>query len=279
MATLTTRVALDMDDWNLGDIGDGDIGAHNSQHFTIDGDAGRTFDFGGHGFDYFEFAGFVAPTDGTVESINIADSGNNIMSLTGIDADVETLYGFLLADQFDAMVAYLFAEDDSITGSKFDDVLRGESGDDVMKGGKGADRLNGGVGADVLKGGAGADQFFFAGAFESASTAFDRVGDFNATEDAFVFDSAVTAIDATIAAGVLSKNHFDSDLGDAADDAHLGANHAVLFTPDAGKHAADTFLIVDLNGDAGYQVGEDAVMRLTDTSGIGGLSTANFLTD
>jgi hypothetical protein len=53
----------------------------------------------------------------------------------------------------------------------------------------------------------------------------------------------------------------------------------VLFVPDAGKYAGATFLVVDLNGEAGYDAGEDAVIRLTDTSGLGGLSTANFLAD
>jgi Ca2+-binding RTX toxin-like protein len=279
MATLSTHVALDMDDWNLGNPADGDIRSHNNHHFLVRGDADRTYDFGGEGFDYFDIGGFVAPTDGEIESLTIADAGNTILTLTGISIDVETAYGFLAADQFDALIAYLFAEDDTITGSKFGDILRAESGDDVIKAGKGADSLNGGLGADKLKGGVGADSFFYAGAFESTSTAYDSVLDFSAADDVFVFDVAVTAIDTAITAGALSKNDFDSDLADAADDAHLGANHAVLFTPNAGKHAGETFLVVDLNGEAGYDVGEDAVIRLTDTSGLGGLSTANFIAD
>jgi Ca2+-binding RTX toxin-like protein len=279
MATLSTHVALDMDDWNLGNPADGDVRSHNDTHFLVKGDAGRTYDFGGEDFDYLEIGGFVAPLSGEIESLTIADSGNTILSLTGISIDVETAYGFLAADQFDALIAYLFAEDDTISGSKFDDILRAESGDDAIKAGKGADSLNGGLGADRLKGGAGADSFFYAGALESTSVGYDSILDFSAANDVFVFDTAVTAVDAAITDGRLSQNEFDSDLGDAVDDAHLGANHAVLFTPDAGKHAGETFLVVDLNGEAGYDVGEDAVIRLTDTSGLGGLSAANFIVD
>jgi len=278
MATLSTRVALDMDDWNLGDIGAGRLGAHDNQHFTVKGDAGRSYDFGGHGFDYFGIGGFAVPTGGEVQSLTIADSGNTVFTLTGIAIDVETLYGFLAADQFDALETYLFRGDDTIAGSKFGDILRGFTGDDALKGGKGADSLNGGLGADRLNGGDGADAFVFGSALDSTSVVYDRIADFDASADSFVFDHAVTALDADISGGRLSGQHFDADLGDAADDNHLGAHHAVLFTPDAGKHAGETFLIVDLNGDAGYQVAEDGVIQLVDTSHLAGLSAANFTT-
>jgi Ca2+-binding RTX toxin-like protein len=279
MAKLSTRVALDMDDWILDDIVGGDLGPHNGQRFVVEGDGSRTYDFGGRGFDYLEILDIGIPIAGTVKSLNIAEGGNNTLTLTGISIDIPTLYGFLGGEQYDSLVVYLFANDDSIRGSDFADILRGEAGDDVIKAGAGADKLNGGPGIDKLKGGAGADSFFYAGAFESAGVAHDRVIDFNAAEDVFIFDVAVTGVDAAIVAGRLSQADFDSDLADAADDGHLGANHAVLFTPDSGKYAGETFLVVDLNGEAGYDVGEDAVIRLTETSGLGGLSAANFLAD
>jgi hypothetical protein len=36
----------------------------------------------------------------------------------------------------------------------------------------------------------------------------------------------------------------------------------VLFTPDGGNLAGHTFLVVDVNGAAGYQAGQDYVFQL-----------------
>jgi hypothetical protein len=55
---------------------------------------------------------------------------------------------------------------------------------------------------------------------------------------------------------------------------HLG--HAVLFTPDGGTLAGHTFLVVDVNGMAGYQAGEDYVFQLESASNLASLSTSNF---
>jgi Ca2+-binding RTX toxin-like protein len=278
MATLSTDVALDMDNWNLGNIGDGRLGAHDGDHFAIHGVQQRVYDFGGHGFDYFGFARFSVPTAGEVQSLTIADAGTTVFTLTSISIDVPKLYGFLATDQFDALETYLFRNDDTIKGSGYDDVLRGFTGDDTLSGARGADSLNGGFGADRLAGGAGHDAFVFSSALDSTSVLYDRLTDFDASKDIFVFDRAVTAVDTNIVGGHLTDWRFDVNLANAADGHHLGADHAVLFAPDAGKHAGETFLIVDLNGTAGYQIGEDAVIRLDDTSHLAGLSAANFAT-
>jgi hypothetical protein len=49
--------------------------------------------------------------------------------------------------------------------------------------------------------------------------------------------------------------------------AGLGAHHAVLFKPNSGTLSGDTFLVVDLNGTAGYQSDHDLVIRLIGSSG------------
>jgi hypothetical protein len=56
----------------------------------------------------------------------------------------------------------------------------------------------------------------------------------------------------------------------------LGIDHAVLFTPDSGDLAGDTFLIVELNGTAGYQASQDLVIKLDHPSHINHLSLTNF---
>jgi hypothetical protein len=82
------------------------------------------------------------------------------------------------------------------------------------------------------------------------------------------------AIDTAVTAGGLGSNTFDGDLKTAIGAGQLGAHHAVLFTSDTGTLAGRTFLIVDANGEAGYQTGADVVIALTNFSGT--LTTANF---
>jgi hypothetical protein len=54
----------------------------------------------------------------------------------------------------------------------------------------------------------------------------------------------------------------------------LGAGHALIFTPASGTLAGDHFLIVDANGVAGYQAGQDFVFLLDHAAGT--LTTTNF---
>ena len=53
--------------------------------------------------------------------------------------------------------------------------------------------------------------------------------------------------------------------------AGLGAGRAALYAPDAGDLAGTVFLVVDANGVAGYQEGEDYVFALAGTT-LGDLS-------
>jgi hypothetical protein len=138
--------------------------------------------------------------------------------------------------------------------------------------------MNGGAGKDkIMSFFAEADTFVYGAASDSTGAAFDilRVCDF--ALDMFELPTAVTGVDAAIATGTLRGWLFDADLAAAADAAHLGANHAVIFTPDAGNKAGMTLLIVDLNGIAGYQSGADLVVRLVNAANLGSLGTEDFL--
>ncbi|HEY0111669.1 MAG TPA: bluetail domain-containing putative surface protein, partial [Allosphingosinicella sp.] len=64
--------------------------------------------------------------------------------------------------------------------------------------------------------------------------------------------------------GSLSTASFDSDL-EAAMNGTLDASEAVLFTANSGDLAGRLFLVVDENGTAGYQAGEDYVIELANT--------------
>ena len=164
-----------------------------------------------------------------------------------------------------------------IVGGSGADVLAGAAGADVLQGGSGADRLIGGADADTLTGGAGADIFVFNAVSDSTGQAHDLITDFDATTDKLDLWFAVSGVGAAIAAGSLSTASFDQDLAAAVNAGHLASHQAVLFTPSAGGLAGETFLIVDVNGVAGYQAGADLVIDLHHPLHIASFGPADFI--
>jgi Ca2+-binding RTX toxin-like protein len=126
----------------------------------------------------------------------------------------------------------------------------------------------GGLGADKLTGGALSDTFTYTSAAQSTSTGYDTITGFDFSSDIFNTPGAagtITGIDTKVTSGSLSTASFDGDLATAL--SGLGAHHAVLFKPNSGTLSGQTFLVVDLNGVAGYQTGADLVIRMNGTSG------------
>jgi Ca2+-binding RTX toxin-like protein len=141
-------------------------------------------------------------------------------------------------------------------------TLMGGHGSDQFIGGSGNDQLLGSGGADSLTGGAGADTFHYSQASDSTGALYDSILDFQFGADRIDLPVAVTGFDAAIAAGTLSEASFDADLTAVFGAAALGAGHAAWFTPNGGDLAGQTFLIVDGNGIAGYQPGQDYVIHM-----------------
>ena len=134
--------------------------------------------------------------------------------------------------------------------------------------------------SDIVNGGAGADHFVFTSVTESTSSNYDTIVGFNASVEKFDFSALslhVTGVNAAVTSGVLSTANFDTNLASAINSTHLGANHAVLFTATTGSLAGDTFLIVDANGHAGYQAGQDFVFLLTSANHLGSFGTGDFI--
>lgn len=140
----------------------------------------------------------------------------------------------------------------------------GSGGDDIVFGGADNDWIRGLGGADVLTGGGGADTFIYTSASESTGANYDILADFDPLHDHIDLVGKVPGFDATLQAGSLSDASFSQDLASAL--AGLGANHAALFRPDSGDLAGTVFLVVDANGVAGYQEGEDYVFALPATT-------------
>ncbi|HEY2071807.1 MAG TPA: calcium-binding protein [Rhizomicrobium sp.] len=164
----------------------------------------------------------------------------------------------------------------AIAGGAGSDTLIGGAGGDSLSGGGGDDILTGGLGADVLTGGAGRDHFVFNAAADSTSVNFDTITDFDAEGDKLTVSGPVRLVDAAVTHGSLSHADFDASLAADIGAAQLRAQNAVLFTPDAGTYAGRTFLIVDLNGVAGYQAGQDLVIALTNPANMDHFASVNF---
>lgn len=148
---------------------------------------------------------------------------------------------------------------ENVTGSAFRDTLMGSAGDNV---------LNGGLGADHMNGGGGSDTFVYALAAESTSKNYDTISDFRPSNDTIDFGFQVNALDAKISDGHLSTMTFDADMAAAVGAGQLGIHDAVIFTPTTGSLAGLTFVIVDANGVAGYQAGEDFVIQFDSSTPI-----------
>jgi len=128
----------------------------------------------------------------------------------------------------------------------------------------------GGKGADKLTGGALSDAFTYSSAAQSTSAHYDTITGFKFGTDSFDIPGGagvITGINTKVTSGALSTATFDANLASALSSSHLGAHHAVLFTPNGGTLSGATFLVVDLNGVAGYQAGSDLVVRMNGSSG------------
>ena len=170
---------------------------------------------------------------------------------------------------------YLSIDAGTASGGKL--VELGGSGNDTLTGGfASANRLSGGAGQDELREGGGPTTFVFTAASDSSSNLYDTVTGFTASQDHFNMPVAVTSLGAPVAGGSLNSASFDADIASAV--GAIAAGEAIVFTPSSGdEHGANiSFLIVNIDGVAGYQGGSDLVIRL-DTADLTGFGTDNFI--
>jgi Ca2+-binding RTX toxin-like protein len=161
-------------------------------------------------------------------------------------------------------------------------VVKGGSGNDAIAAGKAeGNELEGNGGADTLTANKKQDVLTFAAAPDSTGSGYDTVAGFDAEMDLInvrftVVPGVPAAVDPKVKGGTLSAATFDADLEAAVGTGELDVDHAVLYRAKFGDLADKWFLIVDGNGEAGYQGGEDLVVYLQDPRHIGGLSLASF---
>ena len=237
---------------------------------------------GGGGTNILELTGdysagftFGASTIQNIQDIELHDGFS--YKLATVDANVAAGQT-LTVDASTVSAAYSF----DFNGSKETDgnfILNGSAGNDVLTGGAGNDILNGGGGADRLTGNGGSDTFIYSLVSDSTSSTHDTIVGFNALTDNFILQGNlmhVGAIDAAVTSGNLTNAHFDANLAVAIGASQLHASDAVLFTASSGGLAGHTFLVIDENGVAGYQAGQDLVIDVTGGTNLSQLSLANF---
>jgi Ca2+-binding RTX toxin-like protein len=146
-------------------------------------------------------------------------------------------------------------------------IVYGGKGDDTITTGAGNDKISGGPGADTLNGGLGADIFLYSAVSNSIGTSHDKIVGFDPTVDRIDLPTgiSVTGIDAALNTGNVSAGSFDADLTAAL--GALGAHHAITFTASGGDLSGHIFEVVDTNGIAGYQAGQDMVIELQSPGG------------
>lgn len=155
---------------------------------------------------------------------------------------------------------------DVLNGTASNDTIRGLAGDDRLYGNAGDDVLTGDAGADTLDGGLGSDTYRYEAASESTGAQHDVLVGFDFSQDFIDLPTGVSGPISVIGTGSLSTSGFDIDLAAALGTSELAANGAALYTPDAGDFAGKLFLVVDANGQAGYQAGSDYVLELQGSS-------------
>ncbi|HEX3673013.1 MAG TPA: bluetail domain-containing putative surface protein, partial [Rhizomicrobium sp.] len=209
--------------------------------------------------------------DITTNDATVATNGSMTVDASALGAgDTLTFNGSAETDGHFSITGG--AGNDTITGGAQSDTI------DVSAGGN--DTVTGGGGGDTITASASSadtDTFVYNAVSDSTGANFDTISNVHWAGDLFHisgFATDPTAIDTAVTTGSLSQATFNSDLASDIGAGQLGAHHAVLFTPSSGTYGGDTFLIVDVNGTAGYQANQDLVIEIGSSSGT--LTTASF---
>ncbi len=151
----------------------------------------------------------------------------------------------------------------TILGSNNNDRITGSAQNDTIKGGGGADTMNGGGGSDT----------FVFDAADAASNAVDTIVGFNPLNDKIDLGSQVTGIGHSLLGGNASSIGDISGLVGNLLDSH----DAMIVKPLLGALGGDSFLVVDQNGQPGFQAGQDLIVHLDHATHLSDLDLSNFL--
>lgn len=301
---------LSMPGWDLSPLQTGEIVAMSGHEVTIRaGD--HTYILDGRHFAFTVDNGHIELAAGTITELTVykypppPDDASPIpkydYKISDFKLDVQAFNDFVANNDVNGFETRLFRGDDTITGTdgqdnllgfKGTDHIDGLGGRDIIDGGQGKDFITGGAGSDYLHGGGGRDLFVYNAASESGGGVYDTIDDFNVHKDALIVPHIVEGLDASVDAGTSHSENVDGNLAAAFDADHLGAYHASVATVfvEVGVHPEptsgyaspgpiikETYLVVDVNGVAGYQAGEDLAIRVISDNDLANLSLNDFI--
>jgi Ca2+-binding RTX toxin-like protein len=228
---------------------------------------GLTFHAKGTGFKY---NADEAPKNGTVTDFEVIASGNKIIDLSGLTANIGAIKTAFAGgiDPYRDFFKAIMSKADTFKGSAHNDqfeafggsdMMLGNGGDDHLAGGAGKDTLNGGLGSDTLNGGNGQDHFRFTDAL--GNTNVDYIINFNAADD-------------TIG---LSNTIFQ---GIGADGNTLAASKFKMYGKGDKLDADDRIIYVQSSGDLFYDAdgnGAQGAVKFAHLEGAPALTHADFL--
>jgi Ca2+-binding RTX toxin-like protein len=188
--------------------------------------------------------------------------GRGSDKLVGVNGD-DLIFGGSGGDRISAG-----EQDDGLFGGGGDDDLSAYAGDDLIDGGRGADHIKAGTDRN---GNADVDTFIYRGVGDSLDGAFDWITDLNGVRDTFDLWFTVAGVEAPVAIGDFAE--METALGAS----ELAAGHAVVVHVVPAGGPEDVFLVVDGNGAAGYQAGEDLLVKITGASDPDALAAASFI--
>jgi hypothetical protein len=116
----------------------------------------------------------------------------------------------------------------------------------------------------------------YGAAAESSGASYDTLIGFDFNFDRIDLAQAVTGIDAKVQ-GKLTTQKFNKNMQALLQADDLAAGHAVLVQAKTGDLAGEVFLVVDLNGAAGYQNNGDLVLNLDGLLHMSNLTTDVFI--
>lgn len=201
----------------------------------------------------------------------------NSYTITADDGTVAAGKSLVVTGSFGAGNVLIFDASAETDGTYF--IAAGEE-DDTLIGGQAGNTFIGDLGQDTMTAGAGADVFRYfldGSALESTGSARDFITGFDGVADTFDVVDLPGAVNAAVTSGQMRSGHFDDDLAAAVGAGQLGVGNAVLFTPDSGNLSGKAFVVVDMNGTAGYQAGADLVVQLNGATNLGSFDGHNFI--
>lgn len=237
---------------------------------VIDGGAGGdTVTLNG---DYSAGVTFTSVTMTNVETLNLASG--HVYKLVMNDATVAAGKTLTINEPAADLGTPLNFSGSQETNGHF--KINGSAGHDIIVGGNGGDTIYGAGLTDEITLGSGTDTLVYHAAADSASNFFDLVTNFDFAHDRIDLDFALGGVDAAFTGSVPGGNSYDQDIALAMNTAHLGAHHAAIFEPSSGVNGA-VFLVIDMDGVAGYTSGSDLAIQLFNAQNMASLGTHNFI--